>query len=296
MATKSDFMNVVNLNYHTAFPYVALDATNEGSCPHNPSFRIMHWHEDLQYMYVLRGTVRIKTLNQEVPVGEGEGVFINKNVVHLVQQQGICHYMSFIFPDYFLKFPFTAPAENFVNTIVGNEGLEVYPFTKKEAWCGPMLENLQALTGLEKNKTRFYIYEVLVRLTTMWLLFLKNVRLPSRRLADPVNPRMAGFLKFFEEHYAEPLTLEALAQSANVSKSECLRCFRKSLHTTPFAYLMELRLAKAAARLKDSDAPIGAIAVDTGFQQVSYFGKCFRRKLGMSPRAYRQQHFSPEGI
>ena len=135
-----------------------------------------------------------------------------------------------------------------------------------------------------------------MRLTTMWLLFLKNVRLPSRRLADPVNPRMAGFLKFFEEHYAEPLTLEALAQSANVSKSECLRCFRKSLHTTPFAYLMELRLAKAAARLKDSDAPIGAIAVDTGFQQVSYFGKCFRRKLGMSPRAYRQQHFSPEGI
>ena len=67
-------------------------------------------------------------------------------------------------------------------------------------------------------------------------------------------------------------------------------------HTLAEAITNSVRLAQAAARLKDSDAPIGAIAVDTGFQQVSYFGKCFRRKLGMSPRAYRQQHFSPEGI
>lgn len=69
-----------------------------------------------------------------------------------------------------------------------------------------------------------------------------------------------------------------LAESAHVSKSECLRCFRKSLNTTPYKYLTEYRLSKAAALLRETDKPISDIAVNVGFGQPSHFGKCFREK------------------
>ena len=98
---------------------------------------------------------------------------------------------------------------------------------------------------------------------------------------------MRVFLQYIREHYAQAVTLEELAASAHVSKSECLRCFRQSLETTPYKYLSEFRLSKAAQLLRETDRPISEIAAEVGFQQLSHFGKCFREKAGCSPRAYR---------
>ena len=101
---------------------------------------------------------------------------------------------------------------------------------------------------------------------------------------------MQRFLAYVEKHYAEEISLDRLAESANVSKSECLRCFRSSMQTTPYKYLMEYRLSRAAILLQETDEPIGEIAFRTGFHQASYFGKCFREKTGFSPRDYRRRN------
>lgn len=59
-----------------------------------------------------------------------------------------------------------------------------------------------------------------------------------------MNIRMQKFLRYIEQHYSEDLTFEDLAASVNVSKTECLRCFKLSLQTTPYKYLVEYRLSK----------------------------------------------------
>ena len=100
---------------------------------------------------------------------------------------------------------------------------------------------------------------------------------------------MTLFLRYIEEHYTESVSLDALAQSAHVSKSECLRCFRLALHTTPYKYLTEYRLSKAADLLRNTDEPISGVAALAGFQQPSHFGKCFREKTGMTPSEYRKR-------
>lgn len=60
------------------------------------------------------------------------------------------------------------------------------------------------------------------------------------------------------------------------------------MQTTPYKYLLEYRLSKAAEFLMNTDEPVGRIAAKTGFNQMSYFGKCFKMKTGYSPRKYRQ--------
>ncbi len=82
---RQDYINSVNLNRDTDFPYLVLDIIDANSYPRNPGFQVMHWHEDLQFIYVLSGTISVVTLDARVRVGPGEGVFINKNVVHLVE-------------------------------------------------------------------------------------------------------------------------------------------------------------------------------------------------------------------
>lgn len=287
---RNNYINSVNLNADSDFPYLVLDVINDQSYPRNPGFQVMHWHEDLQFIYVLDGEIEIKTLDTSVQVNKGSGIFINKNVIHLVKKAFSCHYNSFIFPDYFLKFYFGSPGATFVERIVGKDELPICCFPKEMNWCKSILSALSRLAYLENRKTEFYAYEVLCLLSALWLEVCRNIQLPSRNTDTIIGSRMQKFLQYISEHYGEDISLDRLAGSANVSKSECLRCFRASMQTTPYKYLTEYRLSKAAELLKNSDEPIGNIADSVGFRQVSHFGKCFKEKTGFSPRDYRKKN------
>ena len=91
---KETYLNSVNLYVDTDFPYLVLDVINDRSYPRNPGFQVMHWHEDLQFIYVLGGSIEVKTLDNTVSVQAGEGIFINKNVVHFVRRTGCLLYTS----------------------------------------------------------------------------------------------------------------------------------------------------------------------------------------------------------
>ena len=288
---KSNYINSVNLMENTDFPYLVLDVVNQKSFPQNPGFQVMHWHEDFQFIYVMDGKIKFLTLNKRIEVSAGQGIFINKNILHQVKQFMSCHYKSFVFPDYFLKFYFGSPAGIFVDSISENEGLEFYHFTGQNEWENTVLNLLQKLTEMEEKKTEFYPYEILLILSTLWLTFRKNILLPPQQQENIVSIRMQKFLNYIANHYAEDISLESLAKSGNVGKSECLRCFKASLQTTPYKYLMECRLSKAADLLKTTDLPIGVISENVGFHQVSHFGKCFKEKTGYSPRDYRKNTF-----
>lgn len=287
--TKNDYINSVNLNADSDFPYLVLDVINDQSYPRNPGFQVMHWHEDLQFIYVLDGEIDIKTLDTSVQVNKGSGIFINKNVIHLVKRASSCHYNSFIFPDYFLKFYFGSPATAFVERIAGKDEMPICCFSKEMDWCKPVLSVLSRLADLENRKTEFYAYEALCLLSALWLEVCRSIRLPSKTADTVMGARMQKFLQYISEHYGEDISLDRLAKSANVSKSECLRCFKASMQTTPCKYLTEYRLSKAVELLENSDEPIGAIADSVGFRQTSHFGQRFKEKTGFSPRDYRKK-------
>lgn len=286
---QSNYINSVNLKAESNFPYLVLDVINDKSYPRNPGFQVMHWHEDLQFIYVLNGEIEVKTLDTIVRISKGGGIFINKNVIHLVSKSNFCHYNSFIFPDYFLGFYFGSPAKAFVYRIAGTKDLPICHFPKEDERYKMILSFLAELADLETHKTEFYPYEVLSLLSQLWLEVCRNIQLPSRSIDSAAERRMQKFLQYISRHYGEDVSLDSLAESAGVSKSECLRCFKASMQMTPYKYLTEYRLSKAADMLKNSDEPIGNIADSVGFRQISHFGKCFREKTGLSPREYREK-------
>lgn len=288
---QDKYINSINLNQNTNFPYLVLNVLNDNSYPRNPGFRVMHWHEDIQFIYVIEGEIEVVTLESRTTLHKGDGIFINKNVVHLVDKVETCHYNSFIFPDYFLRFYVGSPAEQIVSQIIGQKAFPIFPIPNINKNL-PVLHTLKKLSSLEQNKTSLYPYEVLSTLSTLWLEFYRIVHISEKenhKKNSQISNRMAIFLQYIESHYKENITLEMLAKSANVSKSECLRCFKATLQTTPYKYLIEYRLSKAAELLKNTDMLIENIASDVGFTHVSHFGKCFRKKTGFSPSKYRKR-------
>lgn len=289
MLKQKQYLQSVNLKSGTDFPYLVLDVVDDRAYPRNPGFQVMHWHRDLQFLYLLAGNVEVRTLDRTLPVRAGEAVFINQEVVHNIRRLGNCHYNSFIFPASFLTFYPGSPAKAFVDDVTASGQLSLLHFSPDIGWQQEAIRQLQHLSQLEQEKTALYPYEVLTTLCTLWLTVRRHIT-PSQsgKKESALSQRVQKILQFIEQHYAEELTLFDLANSAHISKSECARCFRQGLGCTPFQYLMEYRMSRAAQLLQETDRPVGEVALAAGFHQMSYFGRCFREKTGLSPREYRR--------
>ena len=282
-------INSINLKQNSNFPYLVLNVKNAQSFPLNPGFKVMHWHEDLQFVYISSGKVTFSTLGKtNLILHAGEGLFINKDLAHLITPETHSHYHSFIFPDYFLKFYFNSPTQTVVNSLINNEDFNFYVFKPMVDWKEDILQLLQKLIGLENNKDDLYSYRVLVTLVTIWLTMVQNIHPTQHQRADKIiTQRMHIFLNYIENHFSEKITLKNLAASANVSKSECLRCFKTTLKMTPYEYLIEYRLNQATKMLQETDLPINVIATKSGFPQASHFTEVFKNKIGQTPLKYR---------
>ena len=101
--------------------------------------------------------------------------------------------------------------------------------------------------------------------------------------------RLRQMITYIEEHYGERLTLEQIAQAANISRSEAVRCFRKGLGESPVQYVTEYRLSRARSRLLTTADPVTDIALETGFENCSYFDRAFKKRYGMTPQELRRK-------
>lgn len=74
-----------------------------------------------------------------------------------------------------------------------------------------------------------------------------------------------------------------------ISKSSALNLFRSYLHITPVNYLINYRLKQAALLLSHTEKKVSTISAETGFHNVDYFCKAFKKHYQVTPREYREE-------
>jgi AraC-like DNA-binding protein len=92
---------------------------------------------------------------------------------------------------------------------------------------------------------------------------------------------------YIEEHPAENIELETLAEIAGLSKWHFARAFKQSVGTPPHFYLIQRRLERAQELLSETDLSLGQIALKSGFSDQSHFSRRFRMFVGVTPRSFR---------
>ncbi len=106
-------------------------------------------------------------------------------------------------------------------------------------------------------------------------------------LPDDPLARACTYLDF---HLQDSLQLGFLAKYvAKTSPGHLSRLFRQAYGMSYTDYLRDLRMQKAARLLLGSSQPVGRIAGVVGYRDASRFAQHFRRRYGLTPRAYRQR-------
>lgn len=98
-----------------------------------------------------------------------------------------------------------------------------------------------------------------------------------------------------KKNYAEPLTVPELAALTGFSVRHFERKFQEVFHTTPRAYLLKIRVLRAAEFLTNTNQSITEIALQTGFYDHSSFTRQFRQQMNQTPHVYRRTHPSSPG-
>ena len=244
-----------------------------------------HWHEALEFDYVVSGSVKVSTPGQTQTFSAGEGFFLNSNVLTAMVREEACVIDSHLFHAAFLAGHFKSVFETkYLSPVLQNRNLELLPIRGQSPAERELLKKL-----LQEFQTRNLLSEI-------WLLLLQVLE-STRLQASPTKnqDRMLTMMSFIGEHYSEKLTLEDIADSAAVSTRECLRCFRSAIGQSPMEYLIDYRIRAACRLLEKTDLSVTDIAMETGWGSSSYFAKMFRRTCGKTPNEYRKDYRNIRG-
>ena len=114
-------------------------------------------------------------------------------------------------------------------------------------------------------------------------------RVNSRSIGGLSSRRLKIVLDYIEDRLGQPMTLRDLAALSGVSARHFERAFRQSTGSSPHAYVMERRLRRARDLLVEQpELPIEHIRFRLGFSSSSHFSSAFRRRTGLTPKAFRK--------
>jgi AraC-like DNA-binding protein len=114
--------------------------------------------------------------------------------------------------------------------------------------------------------------------------------------AAPLARHLLRARDLADRSFSEPLDLQALAREAHVSARHFSRSFRRTFGETPHQYLLSRRIERAAHLLRSTDLQVAEICLEVGFTSVGSFTTTFRRRMGVSPTAYRRRTNGPSQV
>jgi AraC-like DNA-binding protein len=102
-------------------------------------------------------------------------------------------------------------------------------------------------------------------------------------------PEFVAIRNRIREDCRQEFTLTALAAEVNLSKERFAVLYRQFFKETPYAELIEARLVMARRLLLNSDMEVKEISIVCGWDDIHYFSRLFKKKIGISPTQYRNQ-------
>ncbi|WP_251710348.1 helix-turn-helix transcriptional regulator [Hydrogenophaga intermedia] len=153
-----------------------------------------------------------------------------------------------------------------------------------------ILREMRSPQALHRVRLETLMLKVAVALVCRHSSAAKRFATASRSGAGRLSPhKLSVCTDYMQAHLTEDITLERLASQAGLSPYHFCRAFKESVGTTPYQWLIAKRIETAQRLLANESVSIGDVAFDTGFNSASHFATAFRKAVGVSPSAFRQQ-------
>lgn len=300
------------MNFDTAYSRIATDENLMETVRHGSSsypFRFYyenlalfdfnciewHWHTELEFVYIESGTVTFQIGEKQFELSEGNGIFINSKILHRFYSPA-----EAVIPNFLCMPSFIAPQDSLIYQKyvlpVISSSLAFQVFHSETGWEAEAVSVIKQITAAqERVSTRELATSSLLQ--KLWLALYENADFSHTqdRAEDSASSqaRLQLMMQYIHQNYSQDVSLEDIACCAGVSKSTVLNLFHRYLRLTPIQYLISWRLNEAALLLSKTEKKITTVSSETGFHNVDYFCRLFKRHYHLTPTEYRKKKTFP---
>lgn len=278
------------LHGNALFPLMLYDVSSD------PCFeeRIgCHWHEEVEILVITRGEALVHLGGEVSPVRENTICIVPSNRLHFLTC-GLHKKLDFFAIVFHMDF-----LRGMGNDIVQKKYLE--PCLSGAAACRVINPDAawehQLLMCLGNIREAFhakeYAYELSIKIRLLEALHLLVINIVhDRNTAENISDHrvvtVKSMMEYLRRNYDSDITLEQLEKEFGLSRGHICRLFRSITNRSPFGYLNDYRIQQSLDFLEHSDDEISVVATRSGFNNISYYNRTFRRYMHMTPSEFRR--------
>ena len=259
-----------------------------------------HWHKEIEFIYVINGSIKIGVNDELVTLGEGEIFFFDSGATHYFLASPESRRLVYQFDDKMFN-------EGLEDSRNGDSLKEIFSTRENLSANWPkeveteMAMYLKNLYDEEVARLDGYIFSTQQYLYGLLSLLSRKVPKKSQPMkkaltADSIQnketlARMDKIFAYIETNYNQGVTLEEVAKYIGFSPHYFTRFFKRNTGMTFITFLTEYRLNMAKSILGTEELPMTEVAERAGFTSVKTFHHVFKDNVGMSPLKYQKSIF-----
>lgn len=250
----------------------------------------LHWHEEFQFVLVVKGQAMFHIQEDKVIVNEGDGLFINSGRLHQAtdyHDSGCVYICLNVSPSFVVSQELFG---TYVFPYIEATNLPYLVLHTQEHWAHSIAEAIMEIDRLIEQRPAYYELDITIQLAHIWKGLLSyGFPLEYKEGEMLKNRIMKDMLDYIHQHFAVGISLEDIAGAGQLSRAECCRYFKRFLKRAPVTYVMDYRIQQSLLLLQRPENNVTDVAYQVGFNSTSYFIYQFGKAMNMTPLAYRKQ-------
>lgn len=274
------------LHYNVdSFPiYVCLDELS------NYDYQaLVHWHPDLEFIYIVKGTMDYYINGHTVRINQGDGIFVNSQRLHygFSKEKNECTFIALVIsPDLFSHMAFDMNI--YFNKKFGLKNTDYIPLYRHVSWEKEILDYIKSIQQSSKQQTKRPLLLVVQALKIIDLIGEHIDDYQENNFNSDNQNIFLEMTTFIANNFQTKITIASLAKKVGISRNKCCQLFQQFTNDTLVNYLTKYRLNKSKEYLRNTHLTICQIALMCGFSSASYFTLTFKKEIGTTPKTYRQ--------
>ena len=249
----------------------------------------LHQHDSWELSYIMSGKGKRTIGNRTEPFEAGEVVLVVPEMPHRWAFSEDCTDAQGNIENISLSFPTDLPEQ--LASVMPELHLMAEWYSSldssilfKKGQCQDITDRILQM-GRESGEER-----MLSLITILLNIYRSRCRSEAGKFekATLAEQRLKNIFIFLRCNYARPISIEDLARHVKMNHSALCTFFKKQTGRTIFNQLIDLRLKSACHLLQNRDLNIGDICYRSGFNDIPYFTRLFKKHIGLSPHEYRE--------
>ena len=255
------------------------------------SFQIpVHWHDEFEIIYVRSGFLTVSISGESYIGKTGDAFVVSPGNLHLMgSQTGTVDYYTFLFPLKYISFRTDDMLDEKLLEPLNSGHLMICPRVKDTAkeLCEQLIEIYEAKNDESESKITTQVRTKIILLQFILEMWKKGFVIENDTSGrNTVEKEMVSYI---QQNFTGKISLREFGEQFHLSEKYISRYFKEHFHITLSQYITHLRLEHAKQLLQDTDIPVTEIAMQSGYQNVSYFIRSFKKTYGVSPLKYRKK-------